>query len=66
MHETSSRVATPLANRLSAIRGPRAPQGFNVVYNLTDVPSFVSGQHIVLFDPHAAYLPGVSLAQPGE
>ena len=30
--------------------------GFNAVYNLTDVPSFVSGNHLVVFDPHAKYL----------
>lgn len=29
------------------------------------MPSFVSGSHLVLFDPHAKYLPGASLAQPG-
>lgn len=34
-------------------------------YHLTDLPSFVSGQHLVLFDPHARYLPGASAAQPG-
>lgn len=39
--------------------------GFNAVYHLTDVPSFVSGDHIVMFDPHARYLPGISPAQPG-
>jgi hypothetical protein len=47
--------------------------GFNAVYHLTDLPSFVSGQHLVLFDPHAKYLPGEaglsqvdsSAAQPG-
>lgn len=27
--------------------------GFNIVYNLTDLPSFVSGDHLVAFDPHA-------------
>ena len=39
--------------------------GFNAVYNLTDLPSFVSGDHVVLFDPHARHLPGISPAQPG-
>lgn len=34
--------------------------GFNAVYHLTDLPSFVSGQHLVLFDPHAKYLPGAA------
>ena len=30
--------------------------GFNAVYNLTDVPSFVSRHSIVIFDPHTTYL----------
>ena len=34
--------------------------GFNSVYHLTDVPSFVSGRHVVYFDPHATFLPNVS------
>ena len=39
--------------------------GFNAVYHFTDLPSFVSGEHLVLFDPHANYLPGASSAKPG-
>ncbi len=39
--------------------------GFNAVYHLTDIPGFVSGDHLVIFDPHARYLPNVSPAQPG-
>ena len=39
--------------------------GFNAVYNWTDLPGFVSGEHLVLFDPHAKYVPGVSAASPG-
>ncbi len=31
-----------------------------------DVPSFVSNDYIVLFDPHTKYVPGVNAAQPGE
>ena len=30
--------------------------GFNAVYNLTDVPIFLSQQHIAIFDPHTKYL----------
>jgi len=30
--------------------------GFNAVYNVTDVPSFVSRHCIVIFDPHTTYL----------
>ncbi|KAG0328427.1 hypothetical protein BG000_000486 [Podila horticola] len=31
--------------------------GFNTAYHLTDLPSVVSGRHIVIFDPKHAYLP---------
>ncbi|XP_046575220.1 sacsin-like isoform X2 [Haliotis rubra] len=30
--------------------------GFNSVYNLTDVPSFISENTLVIFDPHKSYL----------
>ena len=30
--------------------------GFNAVYNLTDVPMFMSGQYVVIFDPHTTNL----------
>lgn len=39
--------------------------GFNSVYHFTDVPSFVSGEHLVMFDPHTKYVPGASSVQPG-
>ena len=32
--------------------------GFNSVFHWTDVPSIVSGDHLVMFDPHAKYVPG--------
>ena len=40
--------------------------GFNSVYHLTDMPSFVSGRHVVFFDPHCAFLPNVNAANPGK
>ncbi|KAL1292332.1 hypothetical protein AAHE18_20G264300 [Arachis hypogaea] len=40
--------------------------GFNSVYHLTDLPSFVSGKYVVLFDPQGVYLPKVSAANPGK
>ena len=40
--------------------------GFNSVYHVTDVPSFVSGDRICFFDPHADYLPHVSTTNPGK
>ena len=36
--------------------------GFNAVYHLTDVPSFASGDYIVLFDPHARFCSGCLLS----
>ena len=39
--------------------------GFNSVYHLTDTPSFVSGDHLVIFDPHTNFIPGTTTAQPG-
>ncbi|CAH1789556.1 unnamed protein product [Owenia fusiformis] len=39
--------------------------GFNTVYNLTDVPSFVSGDSIVFFDPHQTFLGKAISGKPG-
>ena len=39
--------------------------GFNAVYHFTDVPSFVSGEHVVFFDPHAEFVPGATPSNPG-
>ena len=35
--------------------------GFNAVYHFTDLPSFVSGEYLVYFDPHTTFLPGASV-----
>lgn len=40
--------------------------GVNVMYHLSDVPSFVSRDRFVFFDPHASFLPAVNAAQPGK
>ncbi|KAG9441938.1 hypothetical protein H6P81_017792 [Aristolochia fimbriata] len=40
--------------------------GFNSVYHLTDLPSFVSGKYVVLFDPQGVYLPNISASNPGK
>jgi sacsin len=40
--------------------------GFNSVYHVTDLPSFVSGRHIVYFDPHAQFLPNINPSNPGK
>ena len=40
--------------------------GFNSVYHLCEVPCFLSGKHVVWFDPQARFLPGVNPANPGK
>ena len=39
--------------------------GFSSTYHVTDTPSFVSGDHLVIFDPHCAFAPGVKVYEPG-
>ena len=44
--------------------------GFNVVYHLTDVPSFLTcgeevGEALFAFDPHCRYVPEASFEEPG-
>jgi hypothetical protein len=34
--------------------------GFNSCYHITDLPSFISGNFLVLFDPHKKYLPVIT------
>lgn len=45
--------------------------GFNCVYHLTDAPSFLTcgpriGESLCVFDPHARYVPGASVEEPGR
>ena len=49
----------------SAATTGRFGLGFNAVYHFTDCPGFVSGEHLVWFDPHAKYLPGATPTHPG-
>lgn len=36
------------------------------MYHLTELPSFVSGKYVVMFDPQGIYLPKVSASNPGK
>ncbi len=41
--------------------------GFNVVYHLTDCPSFISdGTTLCVLDPHCRYVPGANERRPGR
>ncbi|XP_003390766.2 PREDICTED: sacsin-like, partial [Amphimedon queenslandica] len=41
--------------------------GFNVVYHVTDCPSFITrGEKFCVFDPHCKYVPGADAISPGR
>ena len=41
--------------------------GFNVVYHLTDCPSFLTnGSTLCILDPHCRYVPGANALKPGR
>ena len=41
--------------------------GFNVVYHITDCPSFITGgKTLCIFDPHCRYAPGATPSLPGR
>ena len=40
--------------------------GFNSCYHITDIPIFVSGRYLCLFDPGAKFLPGAASGNPGK
>ena len=41
--------------------------GFNVVYHLTDCPSFITGgETMCILDPHCRYVPGADANDPGR
>ena len=41
--------------------------GFNVVYHITDCPSFITGgKTLCVFDPHCYYIPGANVSNPGR
>ena len=41
--------------------------GFNIVYHITDCPSFITrGDTLCVFDPHCRYVPGANELKPGR
>ncbi|XP_019853193.1 PREDICTED: sacsin-like [Amphimedon queenslandica] len=41
--------------------------GFNVVYHITDCPSFITrGEKLCVFDPHCRYVSGADVSRPGR
>lgn len=63
--ESISRIGDSV-KRQEAGKTGRFGVGFNACYHLTDVPMFISGQHLVMFDPHCKYIPNISASNPGK
>ena len=40
--------------------------GFNVVYDVTDCPSFFTKGNTLVFDPHCKYIFGADVLKPGD
>ena len=40
--------------------------GFNSCYHLTEIPTFISGNYLCMFDPAAKFLPGTGSGNPGK
>ena len=60
------RIGDSLKKTKSGTKTGRFGVGVNSAYHLTDVPMFVSGSRVVLFDPQASYVPGINPANPGK
>lgn len=63
--ESISRIGDSV-KRAQAGKTGRFGVGFNSIYHLTDLPSFVSGRHMVIFDPHCTHVPNISSTNPGK
>ena len=55
-----------LSNELKESKTGRFGIGFNSVYHLTDLPSFVTRDKLVLFDPQGVYVPNPNANNPGK
>ena len=61
--ESIQRVGAGLKTDRAEVTG-QFGLGFNAVYHLTDVPSFVTRDKLVMFDPHRAYVPDIAPPAP--
>eukprot|EP00798_Chlamydomonas_sp_ICE-L_P006708 gene6708-3378_t len=64
-YESISRIGESVKKEQAGKTG-RFGVGFNSCYHITDLPSFVSGSDLVIFDPHCKFLPNVSSTNPGK
>ncbi len=60
------RIGDSLKKDKNGTKTGRFGVGVNSTYHLTDVPMFVSGSKIVMFDPQACFVPGINPANPGK
>ena len=50
----------------SAAKTGRFGVGFNALYNLTDWPAFLTGNRVIVFDPHRSAVAGANREEPGR
>ena len=60
------RIGDSLKKDKNGTKTGRFGVGVNSTYHLTDVPVFVSGSKVVMFDPQASFVPGINPANPGK
>uniref|UniRef100_A0A7S3QAL4 Uncharacterized protein n=1 Tax=Chaetoceros debilis TaxID=122233 RepID=A0A7S3QAL4_9STRA len=60
------RIGDSLKKDKNGTKTGRFGVGVNSTYHLTDVPMFVSGSKVVMFDPQASFVPGINPANPGK
>jgi sacsin len=54
------------AKRAQVAKTGRYGLGFTSCYHLTEIPTFVSGKYLCMFDPAAKFLPGATAGNPGK
>jgi len=64
--QSIQRIGDSLKKTKTGTKTGRFGVGVNSTYHLTEVPMFVSGTKVVLFDPQAKFVPGINPANPGK
>lgn len=59
-------IGSSLSKRSDLNKTGKFGLGFNSVYHLTELPSFVSDQYLIYFDPQCMYLPNINASNPGK
>eukprot|EP01084_Bolivina_argentea_P207490 353999_1 len=64
--ESIQSIGSSTSKRDKVNKTGRFGLGFNAVYHLSELPSFVSSNYLIYFDPQCKYLKNVNPANPGK